>query len=107
MAEVILAVAVNKAGVKSQPFKMYQTKPGALKGQFVLKVSDAPANENGFEQIKVGNFALHLVGTHGKEYMEEKLAGFRRKVGDDVFIMAEKFSEDMADKKAMEAADEF
>ena len=107
MATVILVTAVNKAGVKSEPFKMYQTNGTALKGQFVLKVSDAGVNDNGVPQIKVGNFSLGLIGTNGADYLNDKLTGFRRKVGEDVFILAEKFSEHVATKAEMNSAEEF
>tara|TARA_R110000851_G_scaffold262361_1_gene414878 strand:+ start:399 stop:722 length:324 start_codon:yes stop_codon:yes gene_type:complete len=107
MAEVILVVAVNKKGEKSEPFKMYQTKAGALKGQFVMKVEDAGVNDNGTTQTKVGNFSLGLIGTNGAEYMDSKLSGFRRKSNDDVFIVAEKFSETMSTVKELAESEEF
>ena len=107
MADTILAVAVNKAGVKSEPFKVYMTKATALRGQFVMKVSDGGINDKGDPQTRLGNFSLNLIVTHGTAYIDERITGFRRKVGDDVFIMCEKFSEDMADKKAMAEAEEF
>ena len=107
MAEVILVVAVNKAGVKSEPVKMYQTKAGTLKGQFVLKVSDAGVSDNGMPQTKLGNFSLGLIGTHGTDYVNDKLTGFRRKVNDDVFIVAEKYSENMETVKSLADSEEF
>jgi hypothetical protein len=107
MATVILVVAVNKAGSKSEPFKLYQTKESNLKGQFVLKVQDAGINDIGMEQTKVGNYTLGLIGTNGSAYLDEKLTGFRRKQGDDVFIIAEKFSENMSTVKDLAESEEF
>ena len=107
MATVILVTAVNKAGVKSSPVKMYQTSESKLPKQFVLRVDNAGENDNGVEQVKLGNFNLGLVGTHGSDYVTEKLTGFRRKQGDDVFILCEKFSEDLATVKSLAKAEEF
>jgi hypothetical protein len=107
MATVILVVAVNKAGNKSEPFKVYQTKEAALKGQFVLKVQDAGINDIGMEQTKVGNYSLGIIGTNGAAYLDEKLTGFRRKSGEDVFIVAEKFSETMSTVKDLAESEEF
>jgi hypothetical protein len=107
MAKVILVVAVNKAGEKSEPFKLYQTTESVLKGQFVLKVQDAGINDIGAEQTKVGNYSLGLIGTNGTAYLNEKLEGFRRKQGDDVFIVAEKFNEAMSTVKQLADSEEF
>jgi hypothetical protein len=107
MANVILVVAVNKSGLKSEPFKVYQTKESNLKGQFVLKVQDAGINEIGAEQTKVGNYSLGIIGTNGAAYLDEKLTGFRRKQGEDVFIVAEKFNETMETVKGLAELEEF
>lgn len=106
MAVTILVVAVNKAGVESSPFKVYQNKDNALKGLFTLKVSDAGVNDNGSAQTKLNNFSLGLITTNGAEYIDEKLSGFRRKVGDGVFIQCKKYTEDMATSKEMADAEE-
>ncbi len=107
MAEVILVVAVNKAGVKSEPMKMYKTADLKLPKQFVLKLLDAGTKEDGFEQKKLSNFKLKLVGTHGSDYLDEKLTGFRRKQDDDVFVVCEQYSEHVASLKDLKDSEEF
>jgi len=108
MAISVLVVAVNKAGVKSLPIRVYQTVEDKLPKKFVLKLTDAGVNDNGSAQTKVGNFSLNLIVTNGTEYLEEKLLGFRRKLDDEVFIVCEQFSENVASLKSLEKdAEEF
>jgi hypothetical protein len=107
VANLILLVAVNRAGVKSTPFRIYDRKELPLKGKFVLRLDDAPANDAGDPQVKIGNYELGLIGTNGAEYIESKLAGFRRKSGDDIFVVVERFNEGIASVKALEEAEEF
>ena len=107
MANTVLVVAVNKACVESAPIKVYQTVEAKLPKQFVLKLTDAGVNDNGHAQTRVGNFALNLIVTNGTDYLDEKLKGFRRKHGDDVFIVCKQFSENVASIKDLGSAEEF
>jgi len=103
---VILVQAINLKGEKSEPIKMYHTPNGVLRGEFVLKVTDAGVNQNGYSQVRVGNFGLGLVGTHSADYVEDKLTGFRRKSGEEVYIKAEKYVEEFATAKSLDAITE-
>ena len=104
----ILAVAINKAGEKSEPFPLYNTGDVTIPKKFTLRVMSLGANKDtGIDQVKVSNFKLKLVGTHGSDYIDEKLTGFRLKVEDDVFVRCELYSEYIASDKDLKEAEEF
>lgn len=104
----ILAVAVNKSGTKSEPFPLYNTGDVTIPKKFTLKIMNVGENkETGIEQVKVSNFKLKLVGTHGSDYLDEKLTGFRLKIEDDVFVRCELYSEYIASDKDLKSAEEF
>ena len=94
MAIIKQIVAVGDKGVLSEPIRVYDRKTGAdLPRQFVLALSEAEDSANGTEQLKLGNYGLGLIGSHDKEYIIEKLVGFKRVSGDKTFIVAQLYQE--------------
>ena len=94
-AEKILVVAIGDDGVKSAPIAVFHTKPDIkLPKRFSVRLDTAGLNQAGTEQVKIGNFELNLIATHGKEYVETLLTGFRR-INDDeqIIVVCERFSD--------------
>ena len=95
MANAILVQAVNNDGDLSKPFKVFVTKEDTkLSKRFPLRV-DEKVNNNGDDQLRVSNYALGLIASHGAEWMENTLTGYRRQQEDQVFIVVERLKDDM------------
>lgn len=99
MAELILLVAIDSDGNKSQPIKVYDRFSKKLPKQFVVRVDSAEQSDSGEARLRVGNFELGLVGTHNADYLTGIIAGFRRVMGDDTFLLVSRFSEEIATAK--------
>ena len=108
MAKIILMTAVNRAGTKAEPIRIYLRDGFAVpKKQVVLTVEPAELGKQGQEQVRVGNFSLGLISTHNASYIEERLEGFRLKLGDQVFLQATVFTNVAPTTKALKEAEEF
>jgi hypothetical protein len=105
-ANIVLVVAVKINGDKSEPFRVYSTTDTEFKKGTVLRIDKAPESANGDEQVRIGNFEAGIIGTHGADYIDDLLKGFRRKVGDDLFLVCEKFRENIASNKELKEAEE-
>ena len=106
MAQVILVQAVN-GEKKSNPFKMYMTEEFKLPKKFVLRIDPADPMQNGDEAVKINNINVKLIATHSKEYIEERLTGFRHKQGDVVYIVASQVVEVLPSVSALEGTEAF
>jgi hypothetical protein len=98
----VIVVALNEKGEKSKLIRVYQTADGkALPKQFVLKVEDAGISDNGTEQLRLKNGEFGLIVTNSKEYADARLAGFRRHLGDNVFLLCEVYKDDVFTVKSV------
>ena len=103
----VIVNAINTEGNKSEPIRVYQSEDAkSLPKQFVLKVEDGGISDNGTQQTRMKNGEFSLIVTNSKEYADAKLKGFRRRMGDDVFILCEVLKEDIFTVKSVAKPDE-
>jgi hypothetical protein len=87
-SKVVIVVAVKPDGTKSGPFKLYlRNGYSDVEGEVTLRM-DKAVNRDGNEVVTISNSGVGLIASHSPEYVEESLKGFRRKMGDDMFVVA-------------------
>jgi len=103
----VIFTAINLKNEKTDPLRVYLTVEGKkLPKQFVLKIEDAGVSENGTEQVRLKNDEFSLIVTNSTEYMDKKLAGFRRRLGEKVFILCEEYTPEILTVKSVSKPDE-
>jgi hypothetical protein len=104
----VIVVAINEKGGKSEPIRLYQNVDAkSLPKQFVLKIEEAGINDNGTTQTRIKNGEFGVIVTNSTEYLEPKLEGFRRHLGDDVFLLCEVLKAEVLTVKSVTKPDKF
>lgn len=104
----VIVVALNEKGEKSEPIRVYQYDDAkTLPKQFVLKVEDGGVSENGVEQIRLKNGEFSLIVTNAKDFLDTRLEGFRRVLGDNLFLLCEVHKVDIYTVKSVVKPDKF
>lgn len=104
----VIVVALNEKGEKSEPIRVYQSEDGKqLPKQFVLKIEDGGVSDNGVKQTRLKNGEFSLIVTNSTEYANSKLKGFRRHLGDNVFLLCEEHKDDILTVKSVVKPDRF
>ena len=95
MATLVLVQAIDNSGSLSEPVKVYLTEGDRanLPEEFVLALRESKDRDNR-EVVTLGNYNIKLVGTHLREFITEKLKGFRRKTESGKTVILCRLAED-------------
>jgi len=100
-SKVVVVVAVD-GDKTSAPIRMYLRDGFVMpKGSTVVRL-DPSVNRDGNEQVTVSNSNVGLIASHGVNYIESILKGFRKKSGDSVFIVVKEFKDNIPTIKDLE-----
>jgi hypothetical protein len=100
-SRIVVVVAVNGDEVSS-PIRMYLRDGFNMpKGNTVVRV-DPSADRDGNEKVTLSNSNAGLIASHGPNYVEGILKGFRKKQGDSVFVVVKEFKDNIPSIKELE-----
>lgn len=85
---------------KSSPFVCYLTKDEELDKKIVIRIDDA-VNKDGEPQLKLSNGNLGVIVSHQPEYINNILKGFRYRKDDMVYVVVERFKDDLPSINAL------
>ena len=103
----IYVVAVN-GDKESSIIKLRQTVGSeSAPERLVLRVDEGKPRQDGTEQKNIRNGDYGIFGGHRVDWVEDKLTGFRKKVGDVVCIQARVLPSEVPTEKDMEGLEAF
>ena len=100
-SRIVVVVAVEGDNVSS-PLRMYLRDGfNTPKGNVVVRV-DPSVDRDGNEKVTLSNSNAGLIASHGTEYADGVLKGFRKKSGDAVFVVVKEFKDNIPSVKELE-----
>lgn len=102
-----LKVVAVSGDEESSPFTVRQNTAGeAVPERLVLRLDQGKERQDGSPQINVNNGDYKVFGNHRQAWIEEKLTGYRKKVGDTVCISVRILPSGVPTAKELEAVTE-
>ena len=103
-----LYVVATNGDTESSVIKLRQAVSGeAVPERLVLRLDDGKPRQDGSPQINLNNNDYKVFGGHRTDWIEDKLAGFRAKVGEVVCIQVRVLPSNVPTAKDMEAVERF
>lgn len=103
---IVVMVAVDKKET-SAPFRVYLREGYEMPSKNVVLRLDNGVNRDGNEVVTISNSNVGLIASHGVDYVNETLTGFRAKIEEDIYITAKVFVDKTVAESAVNKAEKF
>jgi hypothetical protein len=91
----------------SPPFYVKQNASAPKVDRLVLRLDQGKPNQKGEDQINTNNLEYRVFGNQRKAWINDKLAGFRRTVGEVTCIVVEVIPHDIPTEDALKGLEVF
>lgn len=92
---------------RSDPFYLKQKESAGVVPRMVLRLDEGKPSTKGEPQTNTSSADHQCFGNQRTSWLEEKLVGFRRKVGDVTCIVVEVQDSGIPDESALEGVEAF
>lgn len=104
-SSIVIVVAVMGKEESAQ-FRLYLREGYEMPTGLVALRLDNGVDRNGNEVVTISNSNVGLIASHGVDYIDGVLKGFRAKINDKIFINIKPFKDDIASSAEVAKAKE-